>query len=94
MTEPYGSGLFVFLIYYSLKRYFYLFAFWKKRRYVGHYVIDRIIGYGGMATVFLVHHMLNRKKIAAVKILKREFAARSASRFIELLVPIIDTSSR
>jgi len=74
-----GSVLFVFLIFNFIKRYFYLFAFWKKRRYVSHYVIDKIIGYGGMATVFLAHHMLNKKKIVAVKILKREFAARSSS---------------
>jgi len=74
-------GLFslLYLIFSFLKRYFYFFAFWKKRTLVGHYVIDRIIGYGGMATVFLAHHVLKKERIVAVKILKREFAARSSS---------------
>jgi serine/threonine-protein kinase len=69
-----------YLLVSFIRKYFYLFAFWKKKSYIGQYVIDKLIGCGAMAEVFKAHHLLNKKKIAAVKILKGEYASRELSK--------------
>jgi ligand-binding sensor domain-containing protein len=62
--------LFFAVVFYLLvsfvRKYIYLFAFWKKKNYIGQYVIIKLIGCGAMATIFKAHRLLNKKKIAAV----------------------------
>jgi len=69
-----------YLIFNFFKKYFYLFAFWKRTNYIGQYVIIEPIGYGAMATVYKARHILKKKKIVAVKVLKREFISRPLSK--------------
>ena len=69
-----------YLIFNFFKKYFYLFAFWKRTNYIGQYVIIEPIGYGAMATVYKARHMLKKKKIVAVKVLKREYVSHPLSK--------------
>lgn len=57
-----------------LKRYLYLFAFWKKQKYVGQYRLLEPIGAGGMGTVFKAHRIRDKNDLAAVKVLRDELA--------------------
>lgn len=56
-----------------IKKYLYLFAFWKKAKYVGHYRLMEKVGTGGMGTVYKVHDIRNKSQTAAIKILKEDF---------------------
>lgn len=78
-------GLIIFAIAFYLlvsfiKKYFSLFAFWKEKSHIGQYVIVKLIGCGGIAEVFKAHHLLKKKKIVAIKILKREYSSRELSK--------------
>jgi len=57
-----------------IKKYFYLFTFWKKKSYMGQYALLKLLGYGASATVFLARGLLKTDKMVAVKVLKQEYA--------------------
>jgi tetratricopeptide (TPR) repeat protein len=54
------------------KKYLYLFAFWKKQKYIGHFRLMDKIASGGMGTIFKAHSIHNKSDYAAVKILREE----------------------
>jgi tetratricopeptide (TPR) repeat protein len=62
------------------KRYLYLFAFWKKQRYIGQYRLMEVIDSGGMGTVYLAHNLRDKSKTAAVKVLREELFKDEISR--------------
>jgi len=63
-----------------VKRYLYLFAFWKKEKYVGQYRLQEEIGAGGMGTVYKAHNIKDKKHTVAVKVLKPELFKDKAQR--------------
>jgi tetratricopeptide (TPR) repeat protein len=62
------------------KKYLYLFAFWKKQKYIGRYRLTEIIGSGGMGTVYHAHNLRDKSETAAVKVLNDEFFKDESSR--------------
>ncbi len=54
------------------KKYLYLFAFWKKEKYVGQFRLLDNIGSGAVGTIYKAHSIVDKSRIAAVKILKDE----------------------
>lgn len=56
-----------------LKRYMYLFAFWKKQKYIGQYRITETIGSGGMGIVYKGHPLRDKTASVAIKVLREEF---------------------
>ena len=62
---------FVALIF-IFKKYLYLFAFWKKQKYIGQYRLLEPIGSGGMGNVFKAHGIREKNTVVAIKILKEE----------------------
>jgi len=65
----------LYLLTLFIRRFFFLFTYWRKKRLVGPYVLEEIIGYGAMATVFRAHRLLSSREKVAVKILKKEHFA-------------------
>ena len=60
----------VFLVY----RYRYIFTFWKKKNYIGHYRIIEQMGSGGMGTVYRATDVVDAsKRTIAVKVLREEY---------------------
>lgn len=54
------------------RKYLYLFAFWKKQKYVGQFRLMEAIGTGGMGTIYKAHSFRNKKETVAIKVLKPE----------------------
>ncbi|MCP5104093.1 MAG: protein kinase [bacterium] len=71
------AAIILFLLF---KKYLYLFAFWKKQKYIGGYRLMEIIGSGGMGTVYHAHNIRDKSETAAVKILNDEFFKDENSR--------------
>lgn len=80
------NALVVFVVLTSIiiillfKRYLYLFAFWKKQKYLGSYVITEVIGSGGMGTVYHAHSIRDKNETAAIKVLNDEYFKDESSR--------------
>lgn len=62
------------------KKYLYLFAFWKRQKYIGQYRVIDTIGTGGMGTVYLAHTIRDKNRLSAVKVLKEELVEDESSR--------------
>jgi tetratricopeptide (TPR) repeat protein len=67
-------GLIMVLIIFTLlfKKYLYLFAFWKKQKYVGQFRLMEKLGSGGMGSIYKAHNLMDKSEIVAVKILRDE----------------------
>jgi tetratricopeptide (TPR) repeat protein len=55
-----------------LKKYIYLFSFWKKQKHIGRYRIIGRVSSGGMGNVFKAHSIRDKTDIVAIKVLKEE----------------------
>lgn len=62
------------------KKYLYLFAFWKRQKYIGQYRIIETLGSGGMGTVYLTHAIRDKNRLSAVKVLREELIEDENSR--------------
>ncbi len=54
------------------KKFLYLFAFWKKQKYMGRFRLMDKIAAGAMGTVYKAHALRDKNDVAAVKVLKDE----------------------
>jgi serine/threonine-protein kinase len=67
-----GFILVLIILILLFKKYLYLFSFWKKQKYIGHYRIIETIGSGGMGTIYHAHSLRDKTQSAAIKVLKDE----------------------
>lgn len=74
-----------------VKKFLYLFSFWKKQRFIGQYRLLEKIGSGGMGTIYKAHSIRDKSKKIAIKILREElFGEESNRRRFEREAKIID----
>lgn len=67
--------LFAFLSYAGIgfiKNHMKLIAFWKKKKYIASYEIEKQIGIGGMGIVYKVHSLMDKRLQFAMKVMKEE----------------------
>ncbi len=57
-----------------LRRFRYLFSFWKRRSYIGHYRLVRTIASGGMGTVYKAADVSQGDRPCALKVIREEFS--------------------
>jgi serine/threonine-protein kinase len=67
-----GFLLALVALIFIFKKYLYLFAFWKKQKYIGQYRLLESIGSGGMGNVYKAHSIRQKTSIVAIKVLKEE----------------------
>lgn len=59
-----------------VRKYRYIFVFWKKKHYLGHYKILEQMGSGGMGTVYKAEDITDsQKRTIAIKVLREEYFA-------------------
>lgn len=59
-----------------VRKYRYIFVFWKKKHYIGHYKILEQMATGGMGTIYKATDITDaHKRIIAIKVLREEFFA-------------------
>lgn len=75
-----GFTLVSIILILLFKKYLYLFAFWKRQKYIGQYRVIDTIGTGGMGTVYLAHTLRNKKRLSALKVLKEELVEDESCR--------------
>jgi tetratricopeptide (TPR) repeat protein/tRNA A-37 threonylcarbamoyl transferase component Bud32 len=62
------------------KKYLYLFAFWKKQKYVGQFRLMEKLGSGAVGTIYKAHSLMDKSEIAAVKVLRDELFTDDSSK--------------
>jgi serine/threonine-protein kinase len=77
MTRNIFIAAFVLIFILALllfKKYLHLFAFWKKKSFIGHYRIVDKIGSGGMGIVYKASHVMADSKPVAIKVIREEYS--------------------
>jgi tetratricopeptide (TPR) repeat protein/tRNA A-37 threonylcarbamoyl transferase component Bud32 len=76
------AGFILLAVIFALlfKKYLYLFAFWKKQKYIGQFRLIDKISSGGMGMVFKAHSIHDKSRVIAVKVLKDELFGDSNTR--------------
>ncbi len=75
-----GFALVSIIFVLLFKRYLYLFAFWKKQKYIGRYRLLERLGAGAMGVVYKARNVTDKSRLAAVKILRDELFGDESSR--------------
>lgn len=55
-----------------IKRYLYLFAFWKREKFIGQYRLLESAGSGGMGIVYKAHPVSDKNRLVCIKVMKEE----------------------
>jgi tetratricopeptide (TPR) repeat protein len=87
------AGLILVLIIFImlLKKYRYLFVFWKKQKYVGQFRLMEKLASGAMGSIYKAHNLMDKSDIAAVKILRDElFTDENSKKRFKREAAIID----
>ena len=58
-----------------IRKYKYVFTFWKKKHYIGHYKIMEQVAVGGMGAVYKAADVMDTNSIIALKIMREEYFA-------------------
>jgi tetratricopeptide (TPR) repeat protein len=69
------AGLVLIIFLQFFRRYHYLFAFWKKRSYIGYYKLMDKIGSGGMGDIYKARNIKDKARTStyAIKVLREEY---------------------
>lgn len=87
----FGFILVIIILVLLFRKYLYLFAFWKKQKYIGQFRLMDKIGSGGMGVIYKAHHIKNKSETCAIKVLREELAeSRDIIRRFKQEATIID----
>jgi tetratricopeptide (TPR) repeat protein len=70
----FGFILVIIILVLLIRKYQYLFAFWKKQKYIGQFRLNEKIGSGGMGVIYKAHHIKNKSETYAIKVLREELS--------------------
>jgi len=70
-----GIVILVLVMGFLIRRYHYLFTFWKRRSHIGHYRIQDQIGAGGMGVVYRAADLMDASRTVALKVVRDDHAA-------------------
>lgn len=70
----FGFILVIIILVLLFRKYLYLFASWKKQKYIGQFRLMEKIGSGGMGVIYKAHHIKNKSEIYAIKVLREELS--------------------
>lgn len=77
------SGLLILagiVLFFLIRRFIHLYAFWKRQKFIGQYRILERLGGGGMGLVYKAHSLKDKKKLVAIKVLKDELMCDEENR--------------
>lgn len=67
-----AAAVVLLVIFLLLRKYRHLLVFWKKKNFVGHYRILDKLGSGGMGSVYRAHHVMEKSRAVALKVIRED----------------------